>query len=340
MNRSLSRLPRGGDRLPPPSSVEWNTFRWDYALPILAIHLLALLALMPWFFSWTGVIVMLLGVTVFGQLGVPVGYHRLLTHRSFRVPKWLERLFVTMALCCAQDSPARWVVWHRRHHQYSDERDDPHSPLVAFLWSHVGWLVFDNGATMRAAAYDKYARDILEDPFYLYLEKHRAAASCIYLAHAGLLFLAGLLIGWAATNQWAGGLQFGLSLLVWGVIVRTVYVWHITWAVNSLSHLFGYRNYETNDHSRNNWFVALITGGEGWHNNHHHDPTSASVQHRWYEFDMNYRIIKALEWVGLATHVVPPRHQRRPGCGIGLELSQQVGTATAVAGDAVAAVVE
>jgi fatty-acid desaturase len=307
----LSWLSNGRERLRLPASVEGGIFRWDYALPIVAIHLLALLAIVPWLFSWTGVIVMLLGVTVFGQLGVPICYHRLLTHRSFRVSKWLERSFVTMALCCAQDSPARWVVWHRRHHQHSDERDDPHSPLVAFFWSHIGWLLFDNSATMRAAAYDKYARDILDDPYYLYLEKHRSAASWIYLVHAVLFFLVATLVSRAVTTQWADGLQFGLSLLIWGVIVRTVYVWHITWAVNSLSHLFGYRNYETSDHSRNNWFVALITGGEGWHNNHHHDPTSASVQHHWYEFDMNYWIIKAMECVGLATHVVSPRHLRR-----------------------------
>ncbi|HEX3869382.1 MAG TPA: acyl-CoA desaturase [Pirellulales bacterium] len=271
-----------------------------------------MLAVVPWLFSWTAVIAMLVGVSVVGQLGVPIGYHRLLTHRSFRVPKWLERSFVLMALCCAQDTPARWVSWHRKHHQHSDEQDDPHSPLVTFLWSHVGWLVFDNRETMRAGAYDKYARDVLRDPFYLYLEKHRSTAIIIYLAHAALFFLAGLVLGWAVTGQGLLGLQLGLSLLVWGVFVRTVYVWHITWAVNSLTHLFGYRNYATADHSRNNWFVALITGGEGWHNNHHQDPTSASVQHRWFEFDLNYAIIRGLMRLGLATDVVGQKH-RRPG---------------------------
>ena len=121
----------------------------------------------------------------------------------------------------------------------------------------------------------------------------------------------GLAVGWAATGRWIAGVQFGASLLVWGVILRTVYVWHITWAVNSLGHLFGYRNYETAEESRNNWFVALITGGEGWHNNHHHDPASASVQHRWWEFDLNFYVIKLLERCGLAAQVVPPAHRRR-----------------------------
>ncbi|HEX4128687.1 MAG TPA: fatty acid desaturase [Pirellulales bacterium] len=293
-----------------PKSVDSAVIRWDYVASIVVIHLLAMCVLIPWLFSWTGLAAMVLGVNVFGQLGVPIGYHRLLTHRSFRVPQWLERTFVVIALCCAQDTPARWVSWHRKHHQHSDEQDDPHSPLVTFFWSHVGWLFVDNHETLRVAAYDKYARDILRDPFYMYLEKHRSIAPLIYLGHGLLFFLAGLTIGWAATGQAIAGLQFGLSLLVWGVLLRTVYVWHITWAVNSLTHMFGYRNFATDDDSRNNWFVAFITGGEGWHNNHHHDPTSASVQRRWYEFDLNYYFIRALKWAGLASDVVLPKHLR------------------------------
>lgn len=292
------------------AGVERGRVRWDYVLPILSLHLLALLVVVPWLFSWTGVACLVLGVNVFGQLGVPIGYHRLLAHRSFRVPKWLERTLVTLALCCGQNTPARWVTWHRLHHRHSDDENDPHSPLVTFLWSHIGWLLFDNRGTHNAESYYKYARDVLDDPYYMYLEKHRLAAGAIYLAHAALFFIVGLATGWFAAGQAIVGLQFGLSLLIWGVAARTVYVWHITWAVNSLSHVFGYRNYETNEESRNNWFVAIITGGEGWHNNHHHDPASASVQHRWWEFDLNYYIIKLLEWAGLATHVVPPQHLR------------------------------
>ena len=284
-------------------------------MPIVGLHLLALLVFVPWLFSWTGLILFVLGVNVFGQLGVPIGYHRLLAHRSFRVPKWLERFFVTLALCCGQNTPARWVTWHRMHHQHADGDDDPHSPLVAFFWSHVGWLLVEKGGTHGAASYYKYARDVLEDPFYMYLEKHRAASAFIYLGHSLVFFLIGLAAGELATRQWTVGIQFGLSLLVWGVVLRTVYVWHITWAVNSLSHLCGYRNYETGEHSRNNWFVAIITGGEGWHNNHHHDPSAASVQHRWWELDLNFYIIKSLEWLGLATNIVPPKHGRKRRVG-------------------------
>lgn len=107
-----------------------------------------------------------------------------------------------------------------------------------------------------------------------------------------------------------------LSLFVWGVLARTVYVWHITWSVNSLSHIFGYRNFSTEDHSRNNWFVAMITGGEGWHNNHHGDQAAASLQTRWWEFDLNYYFIKCLEKAGLATDVVPLARHRRASTSV------------------------
>ena len=199
---------------------------------------------------------------------------------------------------------------HRFHHNHSDEEEDPHSPLVAFLWAHVGWLVVQNRNTNNTAMYRKYAPDIFRDPFYMKLEKSLIWA-WIYLGHAASYFIAGFLIGWFTTGLAMGGLQFGLSLLVWGVFVRTVVVWHITWSVNSLTHMFGYKNYETDDHSRNNWLVAIFTVGERWHNNHHHDPASASNQHRWWEFDITYYQIRLLEKLGLAKNVVRPRHVRQ-----------------------------
>ena len=128
----------------------------------------------------------------------------------------------------------------------------------------------------------------------------------IYLAHAFLFFLVGFVLGWAMDGTAMAGVQFGLSLFVWGVLVRTVVVWHITWSVNSLSHMFGYSNYKTSDESRNNWLVALMTVGEGWHNNHHHDPSSASNQHRWWEMDVTWWEIMMLEKIGLAKKVKRP----------------------------------
>jgi stearoyl-CoA desaturase (delta-9 desaturase) len=286
-------------------------FQWDQAISIALLHALALLVLVPYLFSWTGVGAFVFGLLVFGQIGIPICYHRQLTHRSFRTSKWLERSFVVLALCSAQQTPAKWVAWHRKHHSLSDKPDDPHSPLVSFLWAHFGWLCVEDRELTDHSFFEKYARDVLEDPFYFYLERHRTAMIWIYLAHALAIFLVGLGAAWLVLGEGPAAVQVALSVLVWGVIARTVYVWHITWSVNSLSHLHGYRNFETSDDSRNNWFVALITGGEGWHNNHHADQSAATVQHRWWEIDLNYYVIKALEAVGLASHVIPSASRRR-----------------------------
>lgn len=297
--------------LPLPAQVDSRIIQRTYATSFVVLHLLALLIFLPWLFSWFGVIAFFVGVTIFGQLGIPVCYHRQLTHRSFETPKWLERSFVVLALCSAQDTPAKWVAWHRKHHKHSDEREDPHSPLVNLFWSHLGWLCVKNRSLTTISFYEKYARDILKDPFYMYLERRWSTIAWIYLGHAAAFFLVSWTVAYAVIKENAPALQLALSLLVWGVVARTVYVWHITWSVNSLSHVFGYRNFETLDNSRNNWLVALITGGEGWHNNHHADQAAASVQRRWWELDLNYFIIQCLAWMGLATNIVPPMNERR-----------------------------
>lgn len=308
--RSMGVPERGNQASARRTFVQRGPLLWVYLLPIALVHVLALLALVPWLFSWTGLVVMIIGSHVFGNLGINLGYHRLLTHRSFAVPKWLEYTLTVFALCCMQDTPVRWVATHRVHHNHSDEEGDPHSPLDDFVWSHIGWLFRKSSAVHDISVYHKYARDLLADPFYLFLEKRPYWAGIIYLAHAPLFFLVGLFAGRIWSGDWASGVQFGLSLLVWGVIVRTVAVWHITWSVNSLTHMFGYRNYATDENSRNNWFVAIFSGGEGWHNNHHHDPASASVQHRWWEIDISYYTILTWQRMGLASKVVPPRHVR------------------------------
>ena len=283
---------------------------WRYAIPITVIHLLALLAFVPWLFSWTGLILALIGTYVYGGLGINLAYHRLLTHRSLKVPLWLERFFVVVALCCMEDTPGSWVATHRLHHNDADERPDPHSPLVNFFWSHMGWLMVENRDVRCFSAYERYARDVLKDPFYMKLQRTLLGVN-IYLAHALLHYVIGFAIGWYSSGNLLGGVQFGSSLLVWGVIVRTVAVWHITWSVNSLTHLYGYRTYETGENSRNNWFVALLSSGEGWHNNHHVDAASASNRHKWWELDVIWIFIWTLEKCGLATEVIRPRHLRR-----------------------------
>jgi len=296
-------------RLQRPAAVG-RKIAWRYAIPIVVIHLLALLACLPSMFSWTGLVAFIVGMYFYGGLGINICYHRLLTHRSFEVPMWLERCFVVVALCCMEDAPGTWVATHRLHHNDADEQPDPHSPLVSFLWSHMGWLMFENKSVRGISAYERYARDILKDPFYMRLQRTLLPV-WIYAAHALVYFLAGLGAGWGLYGNWQAGVQLGYSLLVWGVILRTVAVWHISWTVNSLSHLFGYRSYETGENSQNNWLVAVLTSGEGWHNNHHIDPVSASNWHRWWEVDPMWMVIRGLEMVGLATNVIRPRHLRR-----------------------------
>jgi fatty-acid desaturase len=287
-----------------------NQIAWRYAVPIVALHALALLAIVPALFSWSGVVLLVAGIYFYGGIGINICYHRLLTHRSFDCPAWLERFFVLVAICCLEDAPAGWVAAHRLHHNDADDRPDPHSPLVSFFWSHVGWLLVQNPAVRGLSAYDRYARDILRTPFYLWLQRGMNVF-WVYLLHAALYFIVGGAVGAVASGTWQAALQLGASWLVWGVILRTVAVWHITWSVNSLSHLFGYRSYSTGENSRNNWLVAFLTSGEGWHNNHHSDPASASNWHRWWEIDLMYAIIRGLEIVGLATNVVRPRAQRQ-----------------------------
>jgi fatty-acid desaturase len=296
-------------KLKRPSGVT-NRIVWRYAVPIVTLHLLSLAVFIPWLFSWTGVVLLVVGIYLYGGLGINIAYHRLLTHRSFKCPLWLERFFVLVAVCCMEDAPGSWVATHRLHHNDADDTPDPHSPLVNFFWSHVGWLLVENLEVRSFTAYERFARDVLRDPFYMRLQR-TLLVIWIYMAHAAVYYLAGFIAGWAMEGSLLAGVQFGLSLLVWGVIVRTVCVWHISWSVNSLAHLYGYRSYETGENSRNNWFVAFLTSGEGWHNNHHIDPASASNAHRWWELDGMWLVIRALEIVGLASDVIRPRHLRR-----------------------------
>jgi fatty-acid desaturase len=298
-------LIRSTARLPLPAAVNTRRVVWSYAIAVGIYHLVALLALMPWFFSWTGVALVILGLYVFGTLGINLCYHRLLTHRGLVCPKWLEHVFAILAVCCMQDTPARWVAVHRRHHEHSDRQDDPHSPLVDFFWGHVGWMLVENRDLVRLGIYDRYAKDILRDPFYRRMERTPLYPAILFGSWV-VFFLGGFAADLIGGGTTAEALQFGVSLLIWGVFVRTVVVWHITWSVNSAAHLWGYRSYETGEQSRNNWVVAFISNGEGWHNNHHADPRSARHGHRQWEIDVVFVTIWILERAGLAADVWRP----------------------------------
>src|SRR5438034_3667548 len=159
-------------RLPYPATVRRRRLIWPYVAAFLFFHAAALLAIIPWLFNWASVAVCIAGFYVFGTLGINLCYHRLLTHRGFTCPRWLEHGLAILGVCCLQDTPARWVAVHRLHHQNSDDQEDPHSPLVSFFWSHFGWLMVTNQELQRLTMYERYSRDILRDRFYLNMERH------------------------------------------------------------------------------------------------------------------------------------------------------------------------
>ena len=303
--------PERPPRVDIPESAKPPELFKSYAVVIGSIHLAALLCFVPYFFSWSGVALAIAGHFLYGMVGINVCYHRLLTHRGFKCPLWFEHSLSLLGICNLQDSPARWVAIHRMHHQHSDQQADPHTPKAGFWWSHVGWVIYRNRDHDTTSHFERYVRDLLRDRFYLKLEAQWRWFS-IFIGHAFAYYAIGAIVGyvWGSPSAEAGtmaaAVQLGMSWLVWGVFVRVVFVLHGTWAVNSLTHVIGYRNYETREDSRNHWLVALLTHGEGWHNNHHASPRAAMHGHRWWEFDMAWCVIRFFEMIGLATDVVRP----------------------------------
>ncbi len=281
---------------------------------IIGMHVLALLACVPWFFSWSGVAWAFAGLCLFGTLGINIGYHRLLTHRGFECPLWLEHALAVLGACCMQGPPVSWVAVHRKHHQHSDDAQDPHTPRTGFFWSHMGWFLVIDPDNYNLGMYDRYARDLFRNRFYQRLERPQTLRQLLLTQWAVFLVL-GALAGWVIGGTLLGAIQLSLSWLVWGVFVRTVAVWHITWSVNSVTHIWGYRSFATPDDSKNNWLVGLLSNGEGWHNNHHAEPRAAAHGHRWWEIDVSYYVIRFWEAIGLARHVIRPggRRSREPG---------------------------
>ena len=295
-----------GERLPKPEGVQGSDrLLWEYIIPVIVMHLMIPFAFLPYLFSWWGVAWLFVGNFLFTSMGIGAGYHRLLTHRGFKCPKWFEYTLATLGVCSFQDSPGRWVLVHRVHHQHSDHQPDPHTPRVSAFWAHMGWLFIDNKELSTASAYDRYVRDLMQDRYYMWLQKGQNWI-LVYFLHAILFTAVGSLIGYLVTGGSAGAIQYGSQWLMWGVVMRTIWTWHVTWAINSAAHIWGYRNYETREDSTNNWLFALLTNGEGWHNNHHADPRSARHGHRWWEIDITWITLRCCEKIGLVKDLVHP----------------------------------
>jgi stearoyl-CoA desaturase (delta-9 desaturase) len=166
-------------RIPLPAGVRPFQLNWPYIIVIGGYHVLALLAFLPGYFSWSGLILAIAGTHLCGLFGINLCYHRLLTHRGLKCPKWLEHTMVVIAMSCLQETPARWVAIHRRHHQFADEQPDPHTPLASFFWSHIGWILVHQPELSRLGIYERYAKDILRDRFYVVLERHNCRVTAI-----------------------------------------------------------------------------------------------------------------------------------------------------------------
>lgn len=250
-----------------------------------AFHALALLA--PWFFSWTALGTAVFLHWLFGSIGICLGYHRLLTHRSFQVPKWLERTITLIGALALQGGPTFWVAGHRMHHLYTEDNEkDPYSAQKGFWWSHMMWLFYPQARFFDRESYRQFAPDVDKDPFYRFLDRYFLF---LQVPVGVLLYLLG---GW--------------SFVIYGVFLRAVLLWHSTWLINSASHMSGYRTFEPEDDSRNLWWAAILTYGEGWHNNHHAYPNVAKAGLKWWELDMTWWSIALLKRLGLAKRVVMP----------------------------------
>ena len=261
------------------------TLSWARFFSFAGVHALALLA--PWFFSWSALGIAIFLHWLFGSIGICLGYHRLLTHRSLQVPQWLEYVIVTIGVLALQGGPIFWVAGHRLHHVYTEDNvKDPYSAKRGFWWSHIGWLLYKRQPFFYYESYKQFAPDLDRHPYYRWLERY----FWVFQIPLGLLLYA--LGGW--------------SFVIYGIFVRSVLLWNSTWLINSATHLRGYRNFAVEDGSRNLWWVALLTYGEGWHNNHHAQPRVAQAGQRWWEIDATWWAIQVLQRLGLAKKVVMP----------------------------------
>lgn len=248
------------------------------SLVLILLHVGAIAAFFC--FSWQRLAVAVLMYYIATGLGISMGYHRLHTHRSYKVPMWLEYFFALCGTLTLEGGPIFWVATHRIHHQNSDQPGDPHSPRDGAFWSHVGWILFGETNHNNTRMMSRYAPDLAKYPFYVWLNNWHWTP---IVALTGILYLVG-----------------GLPMVLWANCLRIVAGLHATWLVNSATHMWGARRFATRDDSRNNWWVALISFGEGWHNNHHAHPTSARHGMAWYEFDPSWLLIKVLKALGVA----------------------------------------
>ena len=258
-----------------------DQINWITAGVMFALHVGAIAAL--FFLTWKGLLAAAVLWRVSGGMGIGMGYHRLLTHRGYKTPKWVEYLLTTCGTLALEGGPIFWVATYRIHHQHSDKEGDPHTPLDGKWWAHMGWILMGKSLHQDTQTLARYVPDLAKSKFHVWITKyHYVPAVAVMVA----LYAIG-----------------GLPMLLVAGFLRTVVGLHCTWLVNSATHTWGSRRFVTRDHSTNNFWVAILSFGEGWHNNHHAHPVSARHGLKWYEIDLNWYGIWALKKLHLARHV-------------------------------------
>lgn len=270
---------------------------WLRITPYIGIHLMCLGVI------WVGASSVAVGISFFLYLlrtfAITGFYHRYFSHRTFKTSRWFQFLFGLIGTASIQRGPLWWAAHHRHHHAHSDDPEDVHSPIQhGFLWSHMGWFT----APVNFPTKIELIQDFAKFPELRFLDRFDLVISV--LIGTAMFILGAILPAELGTS--------GMQMLVW-FFISTVTLYHVTYMINSLAHAYGSRRYETTDTSRNNFFLAILAFGEGWHNNHHHYPNTARQGFYWWEIDVSYYIIVVLSWLGLVWDVKPvPADIREP----------------------------
>lgn len=272
-------------------------FNWVRVIPFILMHIIALLALV--IESSTAAVVVCLALYWLRLFAITAFYHRYFSHRSYKTNRFWQFCFALLGNMAAQRGPLWWAAHHRAHHQHSDSDEDFHSPVRrGFWWSHIGWFTCDASFRTQLHRINDFARF----PELRWLDRYDAFGPVLLIA---LLFIGGEILAVTYPELATSGVQ----LVIWGFFVSTVALFHSTVTINSLGHIWGKKRFNTDDHSRNNAFLALLTLGEGWHNNHHRWAVSARQGFYWWEIDITYLILKMMSWVGIVRELNPvPAH--------------------------------
>jgi len=268
------------------SNLNDDRIDWARIIPFIGLHL-ACLAVVWVGISWIAVVVAVLSYLI-RMFAITAFYHRYFSHRTFKTSRPVQFFFALIGAASTQRGPLWWSAHHRHHHKSADREEDPHSPRHGFLWSHMGWFL----SRKHFATDYSQIPDLIKYPELRILDRYDLLVPVLYAIG---MFLLGVVLNAAFPALGTSGWQ----LLVWGYFISTVALIHVTLTINSLAHVWGQRRYATSDDSRNNWFLALLTLGEGWHNNHHHYPGSSRQGFYWWEVDVSYYLLRMMSWVGL-----------------------------------------